>query len=90
LYKKIGRPSEKEFIETLQNNLIRNCPVTPDEDKRAIKIYGPDTATLKGRTVKKQNSAIPGYQAVQIPAPIIEKYNTVRLYIDILWVNRSA
>ena len=61
LYKKIGRPSEKEFNDILQNNLIRNCPVTSDDAKRALKIYGPDVATLKGKTVKKQNRGIPNY-----------------------------
>jgi hypothetical protein len=45
--------------------------VTPDDAKRALQIYGPDVATLQGKTVKKQNSGIPNYQAVQIPAPII-------------------
>jgi hypothetical protein len=89
LYKKIGRPSEQEFTDILTNNLIRNCPVTPDDAKRALKIYGPDVATLKGKTVKKQNSGIPNYQATQLPAPIIAQYNNVRLFIDIFWVNGS-
>jgi hypothetical protein len=69
--------------------LIRNCPVTPDDARRALKIYGPDIATLKGKTVKKQNRAIPNYQAVTIPAPIIAQYGKVRLFIDIFWVNGS-
>jgi hypothetical protein len=88
-YKKIGRPSEKEFNDILQNNLICNCPVTSDNAKRALKIYGPDVATLKGKTVKKQNRGIPNYQAVQIPAPVIAQYNNVRLFVDIFWVNKS-
>jgi hypothetical protein len=88
LYKKIGRPSEKEFTDILQNNLIRNCPVTSDDAKRALEIYGPDVATLKGITVKKQKRGILNYQAVQIRAPIIAQYNNVRLFVDIFWVNR--
>jgi hypothetical protein len=79
LYKKIGRPSKQAFVEILQNNLIRNCPVTPDDARRALKIYGPDIATLKGKTVKEQNRAIPNYQAVTISAPIIAQYDKVRL-----------
>jgi hypothetical protein len=90
LYKKIGRPSEQAFSDILKNNLIRNCPVTPDDARRALEIYGPDIATLKGKTVKKQNKGIPNYQAVLIPAPIIEQYNDVRLFIDIFWVNGHA
>jgi hypothetical protein len=89
LYKKIGRPSEQEFLKILQNNLIRNCPVTPEDAKRALLIYGPDIATLKGKTVKRQNRGIPNYQAVQIPDPIIDKYRDLRLFIDIFWVHGS-
>jgi hypothetical protein len=69
--------------------LIRNCPVTSDDAKRALKTYGPDIATLKGKTVKKQNQGIPNFQAAQIPVPIIEQYKNVRLFIDIFWVNGS-
>jgi Reverse transcriptase (RNA-dependent DNA polymerase)/Zinc knuckle len=87
LYRKIGRPSEKDFTHILQNNLIRNCPITADDARRALRIYGPDIATLKGKTVKKQNEGIPDYQAIQIPAPIIAQYKNVRLFIDIFWVN---
>ena len=59
LYKMIGRPSEQEFVDILQKNLIRNCPVTVDDAKRALQIYGPDTATLKGKTVKKKKHPEP-------------------------------
>jgi hypothetical protein len=90
LYVKIGRPSKIEYTEILQENLIRNCPMTPDNAKHALNIYGPDTATLQGKTVKHQNSSIPNYQAVQILAPIIAQYNNVRLFIDIFWVNGMA
>jgi hypothetical protein len=89
LYEKIGQPSKKGFTDILQNNLIRNCPVTPDDAKRALQIYGPGVATLQGKTVKKQNSGIPNYQAVQIPAPIITQYNNACLFVDIFWVNNS-
>ena len=90
LYKKIGRPSEEDFTDILVNNRIRNCPVTPDDAERALLIYRSDLATLQGKTVKKQNSAIPNYQASQIPAPIIAQYPNVHLCIDIFWVNRKA
>jgi hypothetical protein len=89
LYKKIGRPSQNEYAAILQNDLILNCPVTPDNAKRALIIYGSDVVTLQGKTVKKQNNRIPGYQPVLIPAPIIAKYSNIRLFVDIFWVNGS-
>ena len=36
LYRNIGRPSESEFTAILEQNLIRNCPVTPDDARRAL------------------------------------------------------
>jgi hypothetical protein len=89
LYRKLGRSSEQEFMDILTKNLIINCPVTPDDAKRALKIYGPDVATIKGKTVKTQNTGIPNYPAARIPAPIITQDNNVRLFINIFGVNGS-
>jgi hypothetical protein len=46
LYRKIGRPSQHQFEQILAKNLIRNCPVTVDDAKRALLIYGPNVAAL--------------------------------------------
>ncbi len=89
LYRKLGRPSEKEFRRILDNGLVHNCPVTSDDAQRALHIYGPDLATLKGKTVKRQNKGIPDYRPILIPAPIIAKHKDLRLFVDIFWVNGS-
>jgi hypothetical protein len=87
LYRKLGRPSEVFFQHLLQNNLIRNCPVTVDDAKRALNIYGPDIATLKGKTVKKQNEGTDGVRPIVVPTPIMDKYSHLRLFADIFYVN---
>jgi hypothetical protein len=89
LYHKIGNPSEQEFTAILDKDMIRNCPVTSDDARRALHIYGPAVATLKGKTVKRQNKGIPNHTKIQIPAPIIDKYKDLRLFMDIFWVNGS-
>jgi hypothetical protein len=89
LYHKIGTPSEREFTEILDNNMIGNCPVTSDDARRALHIYRPAVVTLKGKTVKRQNKGIPNYRPIQIPAPIIDKYKDLRIFMDIFWVNGS-
>jgi len=50
LYRKIEPPSEDEFEDLLQNNKIHNCPITIDDARRAVAIYGPDIPKLKGTT----------------------------------------
>jgi hypothetical protein len=52
VYRLIGRPSERNFQHILRHNLLRNCPVTPIDATRALRIYGPDVAFLKGTTRK--------------------------------------
>jgi len=52
LYRKIGRPFQQQFEQILAKNLIRNCPVTVDDAKRALLIYGPNVAALKGKQQK--------------------------------------
>ena len=49
LYRKLGRPDEAVFEALLRRNLIQNCPVTVDDAKRVLVIYGPDVAALKGK-----------------------------------------
>jgi hypothetical protein len=51
LYRKIGRPSQAKFEDIVSKNIIRNCPITVDDIRRARIIYGPDVASIKGKTV---------------------------------------
>ena len=68
LSRKIGRPSQQQFEPILAKNLIRNCPVTVDDAKRALLIYGPDEAALKGKTTKAPSRHVPTFNPVQVPA----------------------
>ena len=47
LYSSIGRPSMQTFMYYLDNNFIRDCPITSMDVQRANKIYGPDLGTFK-------------------------------------------
>jgi hypothetical protein len=87
LYRKIGCPDEAEFQSILRNNLISNCPVTPDDAKRALIIYGPDIATLKGKTTRSVAAPrAPTFVAEPIPAPILEHHRNVTLCADFFFV----
>ena len=83
LYRKIGRPDESEFQSILRGNLIRNCPVTPDDASRALLIYGPDVAVLKGKMTRSRASPrAPTFDAVPIPPPILKHQRNVTLCVD--------
>ncbi|KAI2512761.1 Reverse transcriptase (RNA-dependent DNA polymerase) [Fragilaria crotonensis] len=83
LYRKIGRPAETEFVELLKCNAIRNCPVTPSDAQRALIIYGPDVATIKGKTTHSHAAPrAPTFIAEHIPAAILEHHRDVTLCVD--------
>ena len=58
LYEHLEMPGYKAFFKTLSSNYIRNYPVTLDNKKRALHIFGPHAAHLKGRTVRFRPESI--------------------------------
>jgi hypothetical protein len=89
LYKKIGRPSQQHFEHILRNNIIRNCPVTVDDAKRAIVIYGPDVPALKGKSTKSPAIQVPTFTPVPIPAPILQDHADVTLCMDFFFLFKA-
>jgi hypothetical protein len=91
LYRKVGRPSESDFLDILNKNLIRNCPITVDDAKRASIIYGPDLATIKGKTTRSGAAPhVPTFHAVPIPAHIVTHHRDLTLCMDFLFVQGMA
>ena len=86
LYIKLGRPGQTHFEQLITNNLITNCPVSIDDARRAIEIYGPDIASLKGKTTKTQS--LPNEHTVPsgVPRHIMDKYRDVNISQDIFFV----
>jgi hypothetical protein len=86
LYQKLGRPGEAEFDSILlPHNLLRNCPITPGDAKRALVIYGTDVAVLKGKGIifvsfseKKRNCRRPESAALVTSKPTPD-FNKMRL-----------
>ena len=52
LYRLLGHPSDAEFLKLLGNGSLLNCPVSVADAQRATAIYGPDIASLKGKTTR--------------------------------------
>ena len=51
-YRTLGSLTVENFKTILRQNLIRNCPVTVRDVEIAEDLFGPDIATLKGRTTR--------------------------------------
>jgi hypothetical protein len=82
----VGCPSPKDFKNTVRANMIHNCPVTPSRISAAHKIFGPDVASLKGKTTRQTpEPVLTDY--VQIPNEILELNKDVTLAVDVMFVD---
>jgi hypothetical protein len=82
----VGYPSPKYFKHMVSSNMIKNCPVTSIEVTNANKIFGPDLATLKGKTVRITPPPV-ATDYVQIPKEIMSLNRNITLTIDTMFVN---
>ena len=54
IMKQLGYPSSRDMIKMIVKGMMINIPITAKYVIRANDIYGPDVASLKGKTVKKK------------------------------------
>ena len=52
LFINLGMPGYRKFYKMIETNQIRDCPLTTDDAKRCLHIYGPEIAKLKGCTTR--------------------------------------
>ena len=48
----IGYPSFKDFKAAVRAGMIKNCPITPEDVDRCLRIFGKEVASLKGKTTR--------------------------------------
>ena len=84
----IGRPSVRDYIRYVENNLIPNCPITRRDILTAEHIFGPDVGSLKGKTPRRQPRGVGLYNHTQIPPGVVDQYRDVIIAVDVLYVNK--
>jgi len=67
-------PDHKFFIKLIEKNYFRNSPVTVQDAKRAMIIYGTDFAFLKGKSVRKRPDSIQKIQTIPLPQTIFDQH----------------
>jgi hypothetical protein len=87
VYTLVGRPSHASFIKMIQQRQLEGCPITADDANRAVKIYGPDISTLRGKTVRTTPDHIPSDQQEQLLPEILKEHSQVTLCIDLMDVD---
>lgn len=79
--------SLKDYMATIDANLIINSPITRKDIKVAEDIFGPSTKCLQGKQ-KRQPSAIHRQDIALIPPQIYQQCKNIHLYINIFFVNK--
>jgi hypothetical protein len=82
----LGHPTDRDFLGMVRSNMIDNCPVTESAVVNANRIFGPDLAGVRGRTVRRPPESVTTNH-VQIPRVILERHQVVTLTVDVMFVN---
>jgi hypothetical protein len=85
LYGMIGYPSINDFRHMVKYKLLDNCTITEQDVINANTIYGPDIASLIGKTTQtKPITVISDY--ITIPKKLIKQHKLVKISADIMYV----
>ena len=82
----VGYPSDKDFLQMIDNKAIQNCTVTRRDIKMARQIYGRNRSSLQGKTVRRQVPHV-REDITMIPESVLKNYKHVTLCCDIFHVN---
>ena len=82
LFWALGMPSYQKFIKLLETNAIKNCPVTPQDVKPVLFIWGPETAVIKGKTTRIGREHIPNARLLPLPKTRRDFHSKVTLCVD--------
>ena len=89
LQQNMGFPGNEVFKRIIQNNLIKNCPITVEDFKMALKIYGTSESILKCRmTAPSQTSH--HVVTASIPQELKNIHKNIQFYVDLCYINGLA
>ncbi len=85
----LGNPSEKDFQGLVSGNLIPNCPIARADISNAGKMFGPDLASIHGKTVQRMPAPVVA-DYVAIPQQLVDANKAVTLAADMFFVDGIA
>jgi hypothetical protein len=85
----LGNPSKKDFQGLVSSNLIPNCPIVRANISNARKSFGPDLASIRGKTVQRTPAPVVA-DYVAIPWQLVDANKAAMLAADVFFVDGIA
>jgi hypothetical protein len=85
----IGSPSKGDFKSMVRGNMINNCPATTDAITNTRAIFGPNLASLRGKTVRRTPAPVVA-DYVSVARDIVDRNKIVTLAADAFFVDGIA
>jgi hypothetical protein len=85
----IGSPSKKDYRGMVSSNLILNCPFLTTNVTNARAIFGPDLASVRGKTVWCTLAPVVA-DYVAVPCSLVKTNKVVALAADVFFVDGTA
>jgi hypothetical protein len=73
----------------VSSNIIKNCPITVSDVTNAQNIFGPDLASVQGKTMQRTPAPVVA-DYVALPRSLVEANLIVMLAADVFFVDRTA
>ncbi len=85
----IGNPSKGDFKGMVSGNLIKNCLVTMTDITNARKIFCPDLAGIRGKTVQQTPAPVVA-DYVAVTCLLVEQNGIVTMAADVFFVDSTS
>ncbi len=85
----LGNPSEKDYQGLVSRNLINNCPISLSDVSNARAIFGPDLASVRGKTVRKKPAPVVT-DYVAVPPMLVEANKVITLAAGVFFVDGTT
>jgi hypothetical protein len=82
----IGNLSKGDYRGLVSSNMISNCPIAPTNITNTRTIFGPDLASVQGKTVHR-TPAPEVVDHVAVPHAVVERKTVVMMAADVFFVN---
>ncbi len=85
----VGYPNKQDFKGMVRANMIPNCPINATDIANARDIWGPNLASLRGKTVRRTPAPVV-VEYVAVPKLVINRNKTVTLAADVFFVDGTG